>query len=70
MYAVSPGAWTSWTDSEMCRQVRLSRVLHLVGSVDDAGGDAAVGEAAEVDAVDVVVGEVAVELAPEPGVVG
>jgi hypothetical protein len=37
-----------------------------VGTVDDVGGDAAAGEATVVDAVEVVEGEVAVELATEP----
>src|SRR5439155_20275764 len=35
---------------------------------DDVGGDASVGEAAVVDAVEVVVGEVAVEFSLEAGV--
>jgi len=42
--------------------------LHFVGTVDEVGGDAAVGEAAVVDGVEVAVGEVAFELAAEGAV--
>ena len=55
-----------WTVTEMCRHGGSSR-LHLAGTVDDLGWDAAPGEPAGVGACEVVVVEVAVEVALEAG---
>src|SRR4029453_11304938 len=53
--------------SQRCADSWGSSRLPLVGTVDDVCGDAAAGEAAVVDAVEVVVVDVLVEVAFEPG---